>query len=338
MKLWHFLAGLCKDWEVQRESVRSKGFCWPSWSSRRTLTSQRAQPCFTLQAITKVFPTHSTGIVFKEIWEDGAWFFFFFFLWKIFTCAKYILIAGISLRWGTILSDVISLTSTLKHGTDGDVALAVSGSQHVYAGDSLSTFTQLDIGSERAHKSIVFPNRKDEMISEVKCVGDKIFICLRDKGCVLIFDPRTDSVVQEVKVQTYTSGLWAMDTSENSDCIALASSCGNVSVHDLGNTCKEIYSFNTQEAQSSSQKVTVNLSPTDSLLSLSGFDKTVEILNYKSGEGEGKVFCHDGHRGEGVQGIVTHMWHPSQKNLLFSADNTGKLNAWSFKLPVNNTW
>lgn len=205
----------------------------------------------------------------------------------------------------------------------------------VYAGDTLSNLIKLDLSSENAHKPVKFPvpfQGSDE-ISEIKCVGDKIFICSRRKGSVLVLDQRTDSFVQKVEVQKDTSGLWMMDASQD-DIVALASSCGSVSVHDLRHAQREIYSHNSESAHKSSQ-VTVHLSPTDPLLSVSGFDKTVEIHDYLIGESDGKVFCHDGHRGQDVQGIVTHMWHPAQTKLLFSADDTGKLNAWRFKLPPN---
>lgn len=233
-------------------------------------------------------------------------------------------------------SDVISLTSTLIRGAEGEVALAVSEAGRVYAGDTLSNLTQLDISSENTHKPIEFPVtfQGSDKISEIKCVGHKVFICSRRKGSVLILDQRTDSFVQEVQVQKDTSGLWTMDANQD-DIVALASSCGSVSVRDLRHTHKEIYSHNVGSAHKSSQKVTVHLSPSDPLLSVSGFDKTVEIHDYLCGESDGKVFCHDGHRGQDVQGIVTHMWHPAQKKLLFSADDTGKLNAWRFKLPPN---
>lgn len=253
---------------------------------------------------------------------------------RIFSCSWHFH----ELSCHSILPDVISLSSTLKHGGDGEVALAVSEGEQVYAGDSLSNLTQLDLSSEKTHKPILtssFHGRSDK-ISELKCVGDNLFICLENIGSVLVSDQRTDSIVREVKVQKDISGLWTMDTTKDLfGFVALASSCGCVSVYDLRSTQKESYSCSSGNAQNLSQRVTVHLSPFDSLLSVSGFDKTVEIHDYKCGGSDGKVFSHDGHRGEGVQGIVTHMWHPAQRKLLFSADDTGKLNAWRFKLLMN---
>lgn len=230
---------------------------------------------------------------------------------------------------------MIELTNTVRHSVDGDVALAVSRDERVYAGDLLSNLIQLDLSSEKSQKPIVLPSsfqRRSDKISEVKCAGDKLFICLENKGSVLIIDQRTGSLVQEIE-QKDTSGLWTMDTSEDLDFVALASSCGSAYVCDLRDN-RKIYSCTSENAQNWSQKVTVHLSPSGSYLSISGFDKTVEIHNYKCRESDSKVFCHDGHRGEDVHGILTHMWHPTQKKLLFSADNTGKLNAWRFKLPL----
>lgn len=229
---------------------------------------------------------------------------------------------------------MIRLSSTLQQGLEGEAALAVSEAGLVYAGDSLSNLIQLDLSSEKVHKPIMFSGAfkgKSDRVSEVKCVGEKLFICLRDEGSVLVYDPRRESAVQEIQMQD-TSGMWTMDASEHHpDIVAVASSCGSLHVRDLRTTHK-IYSYNSGKAQNLSQKPTVHLSPSDPLLSLSGLDRTVEIHDYQRGESDGRVFCHDGHRGEAVQGIVTHMWHPVQTKLLFSADDTGKLNAWRFKL------
>ena len=229
------------------------------------------------------------------------------------------------------LLDVISLVGTLKEDVAGERVLAVSGDR-VYAGDSLSNLTQLDLSSEKTHHSIVFSNasQKNGDISEIVCMGDKLYICLRNEGCLLICDPKTNSVLQSVQVQD-PSGIWTMDASMDSDFIALASSCGSVSVYDMRNTSQEMYSYNYKDAQDRTCKPTVHFSPFDPFLSVSGFDKTVEILNYKCGKSESKIFRHDGHRGKDVQSVMTHLWHPMQKNLLFSADNTGKFNAWRFK-------
>lgn len=236
-----------------------------------------------------------------------------------------------------LIIDVISLSSTLRKDVDGEAVLAVSGDS-VYAGDTLSNLTQLDLSSEKTHQPVMFSSasQRNGDISEIVCVDNKLFICLRNEGSLLICDPRTDSVLQEVQVQKGTSGRWTMDASKDGDFIALASSCGSVSVHDIRNTRQEMYSYNSGKEQDKTQKVTVHFSPSDPLLSVSGFDKTVEIFNYKCGKNDSKVFRHDGHRGESVHVVVTHLWHPVQKNLLFSADDTGNLNAWRFKKPLNS--
>lgn len=232
-------------------------------------------------------------------------------------------------------SDVISLLSTLKKDVDGKTVLAVSG-DHVYAGDSLSNLTLLDLSSEKTHVPVTLSNatKRNGDISEIVCVDDKVFICLKNEGCLLICDHKTNSVLQEVQVEA-PSGMWTMDASKDGNFIALASSCGRVSVRDTRYIHQEMYSHNLEDVLDRTRKVTVHFSPSDPLLSVSGLNNIVEILNYKCGEGESKIFSHDGHRGKNVHTVVTHMWHPVQKNILFSADDTGKINAWRFKQSVN---
>ncbi|KAK8391884.1 hypothetical protein O3P69_017480 [Scylla paramamosain] len=65
-------------------------------------------------------------------------------------------------------SDVISLLSTLKKDVDGKTVLAVSG-DHVYAGDSLSNLTLLDLSSEKTHVPVTLSNatKRNGDISEI---------------------------------------------------------------------------------------------------------------------------------------------------------------------------
>ncbi|KAG0716333.1 WD repeat-containing protein 73 [Chionoecetes opilio] len=208
-------------------------------------------------------------------------------------------------------SDVISLSSTLKSSVAGEAVLAVSGSQ-VYAGNTLFDLTLMDLSSEKTLGPVMMAkgSQRNREISEVVCVGNKLFICSKNEGSVLICDPRTDSLIQEVQVQD-TRGLWTMDASQEGDCVALGSSWGSVSVHDVRNSGQKMYSHNQVMESDKTGKVTLHFSPSDPLLSVSGFDKTVEIFNYKGGKSDSKVFRHDGHRGESVQLVVNHLWHPT---------------------------
>ncbi|MPC11976.1 WD repeat-containing protein 73 [Portunus trituberculatus] len=232
-------------------------------------------------------------------------------------------------------SDVISLLSTLKKDVAGKTVLAVSGN-HVYAGDSLSNLSILDLSSEKAHIPVTLSNatKRNGDISEIVSVDDKLYICLKNEGCLLICDHRTNSILQEVQVKK-PSGVWTMNASKDGNFVALASSRGRVSVLDTRYTHREVFSHSLEYALNRTGNVTVHFSPSDPLLSVSGLNSVVEIMNYKCGEGDSKVFSHDGHRGKCVHTIVTHLWHPLQKNLLFSADDTGKINAWRFKQSVH---
>ncbi|XP_042222111.1 WD repeat-containing protein 73-like isoform X2 [Homarus americanus] len=235
-------------------------------------------------------------------------------------------------------SDVISLNSILRSDVK-DATLALSGAT-VYSGTSLSSISSFNLNSQAASDLPEICNNTtnsstwgcNDMISNMSCVSEKLFIGLRDKGNVLLCDPRTGRVAQEIVVPESSGETWTMDVSCDGGSVVIANSCGVLNVFDLRNNIKSIFATSMKVQKKKVVNHRVCISPGDSLLSVSGYDKHIQVFNLKIPETNGEsIFSHDGHRGHNVQNIVTHLWHPTQKKLLFSADDTGKLQAWRFK-------
>lgn len=233
-------------------------------------------------------------------------------------------------------SDVISLTSTLRSDLR-DSSLAATDNS-IYFGASLSSISSFDLSS---HKSCNLKGISNisastwssvDVISNMKYVSERLFIGLRDRGNVLLYEPRVGMVMKEIEPPKKFDEKWTMDVNYDGCVVAVASASGDLNVYDLRNVSKAMYvcALDVQEKKNINHKVCI--SPTDSLLSVSGYDTYVQVFDFKCLEVKGGcIFTHDGHRGSHVQNILTHLWHPSQEKLLFSADNTGKLQGWRFK-------
>lgn len=231
---------------------------------------------------------------------------------------------------------MISWTSTLRSDVK-DASLAATRSS-VYSGASLSSISIFDLSSHKTCNLGAISNNSAsawgsvDMISNMSFVSEKLFIGLRDKGNVLLYEPRVGLIMQEIEQPKFSGDKWTMDVSYDGCIVAIANASGALNVYDLRNVSKAIFTYSLvmQGKKDINHKVCV--SPTDSLLSVSGYDNYIRVFNFKCPEVKGGcIFTHDGHRGTHVQNIITHLWHPSQEKLLFSADNTGKLQGWRFR-------
>ncbi|XP_045592609.2 WD repeat-containing protein 73 isoform X1 [Procambarus clarkii] len=235
-------------------------------------------------------------------------------------------------------SDVMSLTKTLRSDVK-DASLALS-SASVYSGASLSSISRFDLNSCKISEMPKVQNNtanssvwdSKDAISDMSYVNEKLFICLRDKGNVLLYEPRVGTVVQEIAGSKKSEERWTMDVSCEGDTVAVANSSGMLRVYDTRNYNEAVFMARVKVEENTMRCHEIRISPTSSLVSVCGYDKNVHVYNFKTPEvNNGIIFSHDGHRGHNVQNIVTHLWHPSQEKLLLSADNTGKLETWRFR-------
>lgn len=158
-------------------------------------------------------------------------------------------------------------------------------------------------------------------------------------SCTLVtLDPRNvsaASVIHESSIQqdsnnAATALSWTFDITPDGTYVAFASSKGNIRIYDTRSTKMPLVNSNMNVEETS---VNPNIRfGSSSLLSVSGYDKCINIYNIKSSLSElTHIFCHDGHRNNGMKEVLIHIWHPSSENLIFSADNTGELQSWRFK-------
>lgn len=235
-------------------------------------------------------------------------------------------------------SDVISLTRALRKDVK-DASLASSGIS-VYVGESLSRINSFDLNSSKVSEVLKIPNDTannsvvdcKDAISNMSYVCEKLFIGLRDRGNVLLYEPRLGKVAQDIATSNILEKNWTMDVSRGGDFVAIANSYGTLNVYDIRNCSKAIFADTVKVEENKLEIHEVCISPNSSFVSVCGRDTNVRVFNFNRAEvNNGNVFTHDGHRGHNVESIVTHLWHPSKDKLVLSADNTGKLEAWRFR-------
>ncbi|CAL4103127.1 unnamed protein product [Meganyctiphanes norvegica] len=238
-------------------------------------------------------------------------------------------------------SDVIK--QKLKIRSCDEPASLVTIKDKIYSCCRLSDVEAYDLSTELSI-SLQPPNISKTEVSRVDTIGcmrsSQLGLSLGLKGsCTVVTldrrDGSTASVIYEPSIHQNNNGLtstesFTFDITPDGIYIALASSKGNIKVYDTRNSKKAILSKNIYVGES---PVFHNIKfGSSSLLSVSGYDRLVHIFDIKSSLSElTNVFRHDGHRNTGIKTIVTHEWHPSSDNLIFSADNTGELQSWTFK-------
>lgn len=231
-----------------------------------------------------------------------------------------------------LLTDFINLVKDIRSDVR-NASMAGSGFT-VYMGEKPTNITSTNLGSGIT-KNLTVESRKvsssTHTISKMSVISDNLFIGLKERGSVLVYDNRAGHVMKEIQHDEVCGGIWSMDVSQDGSTVALAASSGAISIHDMRKCTQPLYTTFSDTHSEVHEIPEVHISPTGSYLSLSGSGKCVQILDYKKFEGESKYsFVHDGHRGARVNRVVAHLWHPVQQQLLFSADDNSNIQAWKF--------
>lgn len=231
-----------------------------------------------------------------------------------------------------LLTDFINLVKDIRSDVR-NASMAGSGFT-VYLGERPTNITSTNLGSGIT-KNLSVESREvsssTHTISKMSVINENLFIGLKEKGSVLVYDSKAGHVVQEIQHDEVCDGRWSMDVSQDGNTVALVASSGAISINDMRKCTQPLYTSISDTHSEVHQISEVHISPKGSYLSLSGSGKCVQILDYKTFERESKYsFLHDGHRGAGVNRVVAHLWHPVQQQLLFSADDNSNIQAWKF--------
>ncbi|XP_066940287.1 uncharacterized protein [Macrobrachium rosenbergii] len=236
-------------------------------------------------------------------------------------------------------TDIITLKQVIKKGIE-NCPVAAAGSVAYYGIDisdvmayDLSSDTSKDISLVTGSLEPLSKEVNSRTISELCAKHGNLYLCLNHTGSVLMYDPRKSQVSQKGVYSEPVGGRWTLDISDSGHYISTFSSNGTLRLLDSRNFSELLFtrSFEVQEEfrVAAEECICVRLCPHNSFVSVSGIDRNVQILDIN--EKDTITFVHDGHRDKEIQSISTHIWHPVQENLLFSADNTGQLQAWRFK-------
>nr|XP_027231012.1 WD repeat-containing protein 73-like [Penaeus vannamei] len=174
-------------------------------------------------------------------------------------------------------------------------------------------------------------NRNALSISSIVYRSGKLYVGLSEKGITYVYELGTGKVIQEITAPDTSSGFWKVDISHDEKFVAFANSNGRVNVYDTRKLSEAVFDKKKEVQDHTISNHQIQFSPSGNLLSLSGYSKLVEVFDVSENSDGAEVFCHDGHRGEQISTILTHLWHPSQSKLVFSADDMGTLQAWRFK-------
>ncbi|KAK7073707.1 hypothetical protein SK128_012707 [Halocaridina rubra] len=239
-------------------------------------------------------------------------------------------------------TDIISCTKTLRQDIQ-DASLALNDSE-VYSGTAVSNIQIYDLNSDASRNLSLdvhcgsSPDEESSVINELSVKNNKIYIGLMNKGQVLVYDTRQTNSVSSIKPPIHSSGRWTLDVSNDGTFISTLDATGIVNVYDHRKIASPVFKnfIPVQETadRESNSRLIAQFSPCQTYLSTSGIDKKIHVFDFRNEGKDSCVFCHDGHRNEETRSITMHIWHPQQENLVFSADNSGQLQAWKFK----QTW
>ncbi|XP_068236117.1 WD repeat-containing protein 73-like isoform X1 [Palaemon carinicauda] len=238
-------------------------------------------------------------------------------------------------------TDIIMLKQVIKK--DVESYPIADANSVVYYGIDISDVVTYDLSSETSKNISLVPDSTESLSKDINsgAIGDlcskygNIYICLNHSGNVLIFDPRKNHLLQKGIYCEPLGGRWTLDVSDSGHYVATFGSNGCLRLYDSRNFNKFLWNkdFKVQEEfkSKSDECICVKLSPHNNLVSVSGIDRNIHISGINEIPKDDNLFIHDGHRDREIQSISTHLWHPEQENLLFSADDTGQLQAWRFK-------
>ncbi|XP_042891234.1 WD repeat-containing protein 73-like [Penaeus japonicus] len=233
-------------------------------------------------------------------------------------------------------TDVISHICDIRNDTV-DAALTQSETS-VYSATDLSNLTDFNLNSNKVSLLSSLPNQTNGKgnndalnVSNLVHRSGNLYIGLSERGMTYVYELGTGKVIREISAPSNASGNWKTDVSHDEKFVALSNSVGTVSVYDVRKLSKAVFEIKKEVQDQTASSHQVHFSPSGNLLSLSGYNKFIEVFDISDPSDGTGVFCHDGHRGKEVSSILTHLWHPSQSKLVFSADDTGTLQAWRFK-------
>ncbi|KAK4316919.1 hypothetical protein Pmani_011968 [Petrolisthes manimaculis] len=200
-------------------------------------------------------------------------------------------------------SDVMSLVKDIRSDVK-NASMAGSGFI-VYLGEKPTNITSTNLGSSTTkHMSVESKETSSctDTISKMSVINDNLFVGLKERGKVLVYDSKAGQVIQEIKYGEVCGGSWSMDVSQDGSTVVLAASNGAISIHDTRNCTQPLFTSIADTESGLQRNPDVRISPAGSHLSLSGYGISVQILDYQQFEGTSKnVFVHDGHRGAGEE-------------------------------------
>lgn len=233
-------------------------------------------------------------------------------------------------------TDVMSHILDIRNDTV-DATLAQSESS-IYSATDVTNLTDFNFNTNKVSLLSSLPsqiNREDRdnalSISSIVYRSGKLYVGLSEKGITYVYELGTGKVIQEITAPDTSSGFWKVDISHDEKFVAFANSNGRVNVYDTRKLSEAVFDKKKEVQDHTISNHQIQFSPSGNLLSLSGYSKLVEVFDVSENSDGAEVFCHDGHRGEQISTILTHLWHPSQSKLVFSADDMGTLQAWRFK-------
>ncbi|XP_047485186.1 WD repeat-containing protein 73-like [Penaeus chinensis] len=233
-------------------------------------------------------------------------------------------------------TDVMSHICDIRNDT-GDATLAQSESC-IYSATDVTNLTDFNFNTNKVSQLSSLPSQisrkgSDDAlkISSIVYRSGKLYIGLSERGITYVYELGTGKVIQEITASDTLSGFWKIDISQDEKFVAFANSNGRVNVYDTRKLSEAVFEEKKEVQDQTKSNHQIHFSPEGNLLSLSGYSKLVEVFDVSDHSDRTEVFCHDGHRDEQISTILTHLWHPSQNKLVFSADDMGTLQAWRFK-------
>ena len=211
----------------------------------------------------------------------------------------------------------------------------------LYAIIHINTLSTFDLNTQQTN--IINLNSLNELssdnfgkISTIKNINHIIFLCHKMTGLINCFDVKSGKIIKSLNnnENNCIKNIWIMDVAENKNYIALANSSYEIYIYDNRYSGKGPVSFHKEkEHESYVNEIDIAFNNNASQLSFSGIGKTIDIFktDFKEEIFSEKMFIHDGHRSSKVNSILTHKWHPTLNNTLFSVDDIGILQAWRYK-------
>lgn len=182
----------------------------------------------------------------------------------------------------------------------------------------------------------IYSNSKEEnlSLSQIENRLTDLILGLRENGAIIRVDLRSN-LYRTIRPPT-TNGRrrpWTSVTSPSGDKMASLNCEGKIFVFDTRNLSKEVSYFESEFGlcENYGEHLSLNFDPTETLISVSGFDKCVKVFSLQSSSRiREPIFNHDGHSKK-TDHICGHLWHPSLSKVIFSYDEKGILQAWRFK-------